>query len=122
MNKKGQDWIIILFTFMIISFIIITIFIIIGLQIKISENGIHTGYVTAIETNGWLFKTDSVYFKTDTESTQEDRYCIKDKELKDILQEHSQNGTKITITYYDVMFYGIKNCKSGDIAIIDGIK
>ncbi|MEK6880688.1 MAG: hypothetical protein AABY22_13810 [Nanoarchaeota archaeon] len=122
MNKKGQLAYIVVFL-IVLAFLLLSFFFIEGLQIKTTENGSHTGYVTAVETNGLFFKTDSVYFKTDTESTQEDRYCLIDESLKPLLLEYQQNKTLITIEFYDVIFYGWENCKlTSDSAIISGIK
>jgi len=124
MNKKAFGVLGAILTLILIFILIgsVILFWIIGLHVLITENGRHTGYVTAIETNGWLFKTDSVYFKTETESSQEDRYCIIDKELKTRLEQYQKEKKRITIEFYDWMFYGIKYCKGEDIAIISGVE
>jgi len=124
MNKRGdliflRGLIITLIGILLTLIIGFTIF---GLEIKDTENGHHTGYVTAIETNGIIFKTDSVYFKTETESSQEDRYCIIDKEIKKQLEEYQRDKKLVTIEFYDNIFRGIKNCKGFDIAIISGVE
>ena len=123
MNKDGGINLIGMFILISVSFLLGFIFYssIIGLHIIITENGEHTGYVTAIETNGIFFKTTSVYFKTDAESTQEDRYCVIDKDLVEELRKYQSERKLITIKFYDVISYGWKNCKVEDIGIISGI-
>ena len=96
-------------------------FTIVGLHIETTSNGQHTGYVTAIETNGLIFKTDSVYFKTDAESSQEDRYCVIDDSVKQELINVQKNKELITIKYISWLFTGWNNCKMSDIAIIIGV-
>lgn len=89
---------------------------------KITELGKHTGTVTAIETNGLIWKTDSVFFKTDSQSSQEDRYCILDKELKSKLEAYQESKTKVTIEYEDYLLVGYALCSDGDNGIIIGVK
>lgn len=121
MNKKGQFGVII--TIGSVIFLISTIiFYLLGLHVIITEDGSHTGYVTSIETNGIIFKTYSVYFKTETESSQEDRYCIIDEELKNKLAKYQKEKKLITIEFFDWIIRGVKYCKSGDIAIISGVE
>lgn len=122
MNRKGDGFAIVFGAICLIVFSVISFFSIVGLHIVTTENGKHTGYVTAIETNGWIFKTDSVYFKTETESSQEDRYCIIDEEVKNKLEQYQKERKRVTIKFYDWMYRGIKNCKSDDIAIISGVE
>lgn len=124
MNKKGDAYIIIatIGAIFLLFIIIIGILSITGLHIIITDNGRHTGYVTAIETNGWIFKTHSVYFKTDTAQSQEDRYCVIDENLKNELLNYQENGTKVTLKFIDYMSRGISYCKSLDNGIIVGIE
>lgn len=121
MNKKGcfGATLSVIGIIIVIGIICIGIF---GLDIKTTENGKHTGYVTAIETNGIIFKTHSVYFKTDAESTQEDRYCILNETLKNELEQYQKDKKLVTISYYDIFSYGVKNCKINDIAIINKVE
>ena len=118
-NKKGEWlwWGIFIFTLVCIGFLLI-LFSIIGLHIKITDEGKHTGYVTAVETNGLIFKTHSAYFKSELESSQEDRYCVIDSDLRNELIEASKDRKRITIYYIDYLFAGWDYCKMDDIAII----
>ena len=78
------------------------------------SQGEHTGYVTAVEFNDNLIWDDNlVYFKTDLESTQEDKYCVNDELLKTILEEHAKKSTKITIRFQHKMFTYIGDCNEG---------
>lgn len=117
MNKKGFGSIVII----IMTLVTILIFgsLIIGIHIKTTEGGKHTGYVTAIETNGIIFKTHSAYFKSELESSQEDRYCIIDSKIKEELAKLSKEKTRVTIYYYDYLAPGLNYCKFDDIGIID---
>jgi len=89
--------------------------------IKTTDDGEHTGTVTAVEKNGIIFKTYSVYFKSDAQSSQEDIYCVIDEELVKNLKDKAINKTKITIQYIDYFIIGYKYC-AGEPAIIVGIK
>ena len=42
-------------------------------------SGSHVGYITACECDGVLTHACRLYLKTDTQSTQEDRYCVDDE-------------------------------------------
>lgn len=125
MNKKGfsfgEIFSILFILILIIGFIVFLCFAIFGLHIITTESGSHTGYVTAIETNGLIFKTDSVYFKTNAESTQEDRYCILNQTLKSKLEQYQKERKLVTIKFYTWMFYGWKYCKMDDTAIISDV-
>lgn len=118
-NKKGLESIMIVFVLCVIFVILFFIFTIFGLHIKTTEGGKHTGYVTAVETNGIIFKTHSIYFKSDLESSQEDRYCVIDLSLKEELEKTAKDKTRITIYYYNYLFPGWNYCKMGDISIVD---
>jgi len=83
--------------------------------IKTTDDGEHTGTVTAVEKNG------IIYFKSDAQSSQEDIYCVIDEELVKNLKDKAINKTKITIQYIDYFIIGYKYC-AGEPAIIVGIK
>lgn len=85
--------------------------------IKQVRDGQHTGIVTAVETNGIIFMRDSVYFKTDGESTQEDIYCVIDENIKNKLIEYQKNKTVVTLFYDDYFIIGIPLCKYSPIII-----
>ena len=86
------------------------------------SNGEHTGYVTAIEFNdNLLWDSTLVYFKTDTESTQEDIYCVNDASLKAQLKELASTKSQITIHYKNPFFFKRSECNGGSSVIV-GIK
>lgn len=79
--------------------------------------GQHTGYVTAIDERGYIWKNYDVYFKTDNSSSQEDTYCVhrNNQELAQELKEASQNRQQITITYEGVRGVGLAQCHATEI-------
>lgn len=88
-----------------------------------TSNGEHTGYVTAVEENGLIFKTPSVYIKTKLDSSQEDRYCIiKDSALIEELRTAAIEEKRITIEFEDWFIRGFTNCSTHDIAVVNNIK
>ena len=94
-----------------------------GIHIQTTENGTHTGIVTAVETNGIFFKTNTVYFKSDAQSSQEEKYCVKDNALKNKLITLQKSKAKITIQYIDYIMYSITECSFENIqGIITGVE
>jgi hypothetical protein len=83
--------------------------------------GLHTGYITAIESRGYLFQNYVVYFKTDTSSSQEDIYCVShnNKDLFTKLREASKINSKITINFHGVRAFGLGICTGSQIDNID---
>lgn len=116
MNKKGyldmfKIFKIMFFIAVFLSGIILIIQMTLPIKlIKTTENGAHTGVVTALETNGIIWKTDTVYFKTDAESTQEDVYCVIDKNLRQELINKQKSKEVITIRYEDYYIIGYSLC------------
>jgi hypothetical protein len=91
-----------------------------GLHLN-TGNGEHTGYVTAVERNGLIFKTGRVYIKTDTSSSQEDEYCVTDPSVYAQLEELSRSQSKVTVKYHSWLIAGLPFCK-GEPAVINSIK
>lgn len=118
MNTKGQIGLIIVLLLFVVIYVIVGI---VGIHIKTTRDGTHTGYVTAIEENGIIFKTITVYFKTDVQSSQEDKYCLIDRSLIPMLEEKQTNKEKVTIIFYDYLMPSFFECGSGE-GIIDGLK
>lgn len=85
-------------------------------------DGKHTGYVTAVEKSGYVFHTWTAYFKTNTESSQEDKYCITDSSLVTNLKSIQENNEKVTIEYQNNFFVPFWQCKGSDQSIINKIK
>jgi len=110
---------------LVVTVLVVIGFVIIG--IGFGWNGIHIntgnghqiGYVSAVETNGWIFKTKRVYIKPEMESTQEDTYCLIDKELESLLLEAGAKKQKIETEYMSYLLPSFRECR-GENAIITG--
>lgn len=87
------------------------------------KSGEHTGYITAVQTEGIIFETASVYVKTEISSSQEDRYCVRitDTELLNQLKVKAETQEKVTVEYIAYLFNGITTCQ-GEVDIITAIK
>lgn len=68
-------------------------------HIGATNNGQHTGYVTAVEQEGLIWKTWRAYVKTDPQSSQEDSYCITDLNVVSQVQDLEKNRTLATVNY-----------------------
>lgn len=92
-----------------------------SLRISQVGEGVHTGYITAVDQRGWFFQNYDVYFKTDNQSSQEDVYCIsiKDKELAKKAQEISQSRKLVSIKYKGVRGWGCGLCQDTQILNIE---
>ncbi len=95
-------------------------FSIVGVHIN-TGNGNHVGYVTAVEKGGVLFKTGTAYFKTDNQSSQEDKYCVMDDSVLTQLKDAAEKKEKVELTYFSYLFSGVTSC-NGEDAIISGVK
>lgn len=80
-----------------------------GIAVETSQ-GEHTGFVTAAQKNGLLFKTGRAYVKTDLSSSQEDLYCVKDDVVLNQLQEAAKSRERVTIKYSGNFVNGLVNC------------
>lgn len=123
MNKRGGEfgWIIVVSVFFLLFWLVAGI---VYVPYKTTDNGRHYGQVTAVEDNGLIWKTTTVYFKSDISSSQEDKYCLDKKqpgydELRKRLESAAKNHTRITIEFYSVLSAGWKRC-DGEPAIISG--
>ncbi len=83
------------------------------------NSGTHTGYVTAVEKSG-LFQVDSAYFKTNTTSGQEDKYCVK-SDLVDQLKKYQESSQQITIHFSRGWLMPLWVCDGGTDTQIVGI-
>ena len=79
--------------------------------------GSHTGFVTAVDLRGNVWKNYDVFFKTDNQSSQEDTYCIPrdNPVLAQQLLEESKNRTLITINYHRMWYFNTWGKCGGDI-------
>lgn len=79
--------------------------------------GEHVGYISATEKTGIFFKTGTAYLKTDTQSSQEDAYCVIDDTVLARLAEASGKKEHVNVKFYSLLSAGIANC-AGEGAII----
>lgn len=79
--------------------------------------GTHTGYVTAVDQRGYIFKNYDVYFKTDNSSSQEDLYCVNraNEQLVMALKQASRDRKLVTIGYKGVRAIGLGLCGHTEI-------
>lgn len=88
----------------------------IGIHIN-TGRGSHTGYITAVEKGGVIWKTGRAYIKTDLSSSQEDMYCVVDDSVYSTLEQKSVNKEKVTIKHFSWLSAGIRNCEGEDAVI-----
>ncbi len=72
--------------------------------------GEHTGFVTAIETSGIIWKTGTAYVKTDAQSSQEDVYCVVDDSVYKQLEEYARTRKQVNIYHFSWLNAGITEC------------
>lgn len=113
--------ILVLFVLFILLPISLGIIGITGLHILTSE-GEHVGYITSVEKNGVIYKTWRVYVKTDTQSSQEDSYCVVDEKIIPELKSLAESKSHVTVKYFDWFSKGIKNCGGEQGGIISAVK
>lgn len=87
-----------------------------------TRNAEHNGQVTAVELNGVVWPTWSVYVKTDISSSQEDQYCVEDQNLIPLMKNLSDSRAKVTFFYRDEFIIAPWRCSGSDQAIITGVK
>jgi hypothetical protein len=96
----------------IIVFVILLIPIAPAIHYDTTSAGEHTGFVTAVQQEGFFFHNYKVFFKTDNQSSQEDTYCVQewDKSLADNLRTANTSRQLITIHYEGVKGLGYNLC------------
>lgn len=87
-----------------------------------TSSGEHTGYVTAVETTGVFYKTNTAYVKTDPQSSQEDSYCVVDPAVQQELQGYSQSRQLVTVSYVDWFIQGWKYCNGEQAGVITAVR
>ncbi len=85
-------------------------------------SGEHTGYITATEQSGIFWKTWKVYVKTDTQSSQEDTYCVQDETLIPILKSLQESKKLTTFTYHTELLTPLWLCGSDNQETIVSVK
>jgi hypothetical protein len=78
--------------------------------------GTHTGYITAVEQEGYIFRNYRVYVKTDNQSSQEDVYCL-DRNRQDLVKEAQALSQKRELVSVD--FAGVRGLGFG---LCDGVQ
>lgn len=77
-------------------------------------SGTATGYVTSVDTSGMVWRTTSVHFKTDAESTQEEWLCLRpnDRGLIETLRAFANGKTRVEFTYVTYLRVDWGECDS----------
>jgi hypothetical protein len=110
-------------TKLIMAMLLFTVIIALSGCIETLTDGKHNGQITAIEKNGYIWKTTTVYVKSDIISSQEDRYCVEDETLVPLLYNLSQTRERTTLLYRNEAYKAPWRCSMGDIAgIITGVE
>lgn len=78
--------------------------------IETLTNGEHNGQIIAIEKEGLIWKTYTVYVKSDISSSQEDTYCLEDQSLIPELEKLSKERAKVTLIYKDELIVAPWRC------------
>lgn len=81
--------------------------------------GSHTGFITAVEKNGVIWKTGRAYVKTDTQSSQEDQYCVRDQRVYDELVKAQTSKEKVTVKFNAPLIVAKWDCGGEDAIIYD---
>lgn len=91
------------------------------LSYSTTRGGSHTGYITAVEQEGLFFHTYKVYFKTDSSSSQEDVYCIREAStgLAQMAKEAQRSNQKVTVVYDGERGFGYHLCNYDRIDVIE---
>ena len=97
----------------VVTFLAVNIFIPISYE---TGSGKQTGYVSAVEKSGVLFKTGRAYIKPTLESTQEDIYCVMDDRILEELEKISVEKKRVEITHFSWLSTGLK-CNHEDAVI-----
>ena len=90
--------------------------------IETLSNGRHAGQITAIEKEGLIWKTYTVYVKSDISSSQEDIYCVEDLSLLPELNHLSKERQKVTLIYRDEAIVAPWRCGTYNGGIITGVE
>lgn len=120
-NEKGVGSIEFIVGTVIVLIIVLSLVLpLIGLH-RVTGHGTHVGYVTAVETNGAIFPTDRAYLKTDTQSSQENSYCVVDADVLSQLRAASEAKSKVEVSYFTWLSSGVTSC-DGEDAVIGSVR
>ena len=86
--------------------------------------GEHVGYVTAVDQTGLFWRNYHIYFKTETESSQEDEYCVMrfNPEMADNLKRVAESKSLVSLKYRTLITLNPSLCHSSEIKDIKIIK
>ena len=90
--------------------------------IETTSNGKHSGQITAFEKEGLIWKTYTVYVKSDVSSSQEDTYCLEDLSILPQIEKASKDRSKVTINYRDELIVAPWRCGIYNGGIISGVE
>lgn len=115
-NQKGflMEFLVVLgFVFLTVFFVLLAT----GVRLSRTGSGKHTGFVTAIEQEGFFFQNYNVYVKTDNSSSQEDVYCLdrSKTELADKIKAFSKERELVSVEYRGVRGIGFGLCRGEEI-------
>ena len=99
----------------ILGIVILSIILAVFFGFGFPFTGNHTGYITAVERGG-MFDIPNLYLKTDTQSSQEDLYCLSE-DLYQVAQDYSKRKNLVTVEYARGWFMPFWSCNSANYRI-----
>ena len=81
-----------------------------AIHLSSTGTGTHSGYITAVEREGWFFPNYRIYVKTDNSSSQEDVYCLHREKEEIALKAMELNKRRDLVTVY---FKGVRGIGYG---------
>lgn len=110
--NKGLTLVELIVAIMIVLVLFTTVLTPLFVRISTTGKGNHTGYITAIEQEGWFFPNYRVYVKTDNSSSQEDVYCLhRDKQkLADVAKQLNKQRKLVNVEFSGVRGIGLGLC------------
>jgi hypothetical protein len=81
--------------------------------------GVHAGYVTSVEDlQNVTWNSTVVHFKSNPESTQEDKYCVADNNVRQALERAAQTQTRVLLHYHNDLILWRWQCNGGNSIIV----
>jgi len=107
--------------FIVLVVILVIIFAFWGIRFSQVGQGEHSGFITAVDQRGYVFRNYDVYFKTDNSSSQEDEYCINRNNIGLIEKAKKANKLRkqVTLHYEGVRGIGLGLCMGSEITAIE---
>lgn len=85
------------------------------------SDGQQVGFITAMDKQGYFWKTETAFLKTDLLSGQEDAYCVISEDVKLHLRVANTYRTKVEIAYARPSWVGPWEC-GHEYAVITAVK